>query len=219
MAHLDYERQLSKPVTRLEKVLLIIAAVIWLVAAISPTNRLDWLVENVMLIVGVTWVLMTYRVWRLSELSYVLIFLFFVLHTIGAHYTYAAVPIGKWVQQALGRPRNDYDRLVHFLFGLLLVYPFRDQILRASRSSRNWGSLVAFMVITSLSAIYEILEWLVAEIAQPTDALAFLGTQGDVFDAQKDVAVALLGAVFTLLLTSIAERRHARRIAPAGKNR
>lgn len=192
-----------QPVTHLQKALLWAAAVIWLALAIAPSNRGAWLLENVLLFVGVAWVIGTYRYWRLSETSYCLIFAFVVLHTIGAHFTYSKVPFGEWLRTGLSLHRNYYDRLVHLSFGLLLAYPFRDQVIRASRSGPVWGSVIALMIITSLSTGYELMEWAVAEIAKPEDAAAFLGMQGDLFDAQKDCALAVLGAALSLIITGI----------------
>jgi putative membrane protein len=179
----------------LERVLLIAGATIWVLAALAPADRIAWALENMLLVVGAGWVIATYRKWRLSNASYLLIFIFFVLHVVGAHYTYSETPPGAWLESLFDTERNHYDRLVHFSFGLLLVSPFREQIERATRLSRRlaWG--VGIMIIISLSTLYELAEWAVAELADPHNAIAFLGTQGDVFDSQKDTGLAVLGAL------------------------
>ncbi|MHB1205517.1 MAG: DUF2238 domain-containing protein [Rhodospirillaceae bacterium] len=194
------------PVTTLQKALLWVGALLWIALAIAPASRAAWLLENVLAVVGVAWVVGTYRHWRLSETSYGLIFAFFALHAVGAHYTYAKVPLGEWLRTDLSLERNAYDRLVHFCFGFLLVCPFRDQVTRAVRLPPHWGSAIAFMIITSVSTAYELLEWSVIEIVKPEDAVTFLGMQGDVFDAQKDMALAMLGAALGLTVAGFAAR-------------
>jgi putative membrane protein len=142
---------------------------------------------------------------------------FFVFHTIGAHFTYSAVPLGDWLQRSLDLDRNHFDRIVHLLFGLLLVCPFRDQITQASKISRGWGSLTAFLTIIALTTVYELVEWGVAVIVSPEDAMAYLGTQGDVFDAQKDSALAIVGAGLGLIAAVIADHWNRRRVRRAGE--
>jgi putative membrane protein len=184
----------------IEGFLLFTGALIWTVAAINPVDRAAWVLENILLAVGVIWIVATYRKWRLSAPSYLLIFIFFAMHVLGAHYTYSETPVGDWLRSFLGSERNHYDRAVHFLFGLLLVSPFRDQVERGARVGRRaaWGA--ALLIITALSTAYEIAEWLVAELVSPDNANAFLGTQGDAFDAQKDMGLAIAGAFLGLAL-------------------
>jgi len=200
----------------LERSLLVTGGAIWLVAAISPADRSAWILENILLSVAVIWVVGTYRRWRLSSASYVLIFLFFVMHVVGAHYTYSATPAGDWLRTLLDSERNHYDRVVHFFFGLLLVLPFREQVECALRIGTRaaWGASV--MIITTLSTTYELVEWFTAEIASPGNAIAFLGTQGDAFDAQKDMILAIAGALLGLAVT-VAIRRLGARAVPAGR--
>ncbi len=186
--------------SRLERTLLVLGMGTWMVAAIDPVDRATWFLENILLALAVAWIIYTYRKWRLSPISYCLIFIFFLLHVLGAHYTYSVTPVGHWLDIFFGPGRNHYDRAVHFLFGLLLASPFREQVQRATglRTRTAWGASV--LIITSLSSAYELMEWLVAEIARPADAGAFLGLQGDVFDAQKDMGLAILGALISLAI-------------------
>lgn len=199
----------------LERVLLIGGATIWALAALAPADRIAWALENMLLVVGAGWVVATYRKWRLSKASYVLIFMFFVMHVVGAHYTYSETPAGAWLEPLFGTGRNHYDRVVHFSFGLLLVSPFREQVERATRLGRRsaWG--VGIMTIISLSTLYELAEWAVAELADPDNAIAFLGTQGDVFDSQKDTGLAILGALIGMVAAVAAYKFRAHR-APKG---
>ena len=185
----------SAPSTSLlERALLFGGAVVWVVAAVHPADRSVWLLENILLAVGVVWIVATYRKWRLSPSSHILIFVFFAIHVVGAHYTYSAVPIGEWLRPVLGTQRNHYDRIVHFLFGLLLVGPFRDQIGQAMRLRSRAAWFVSFLSITSLSTAYELMEWITASLVDPNNVAAFLAMQGDIFDSQKDMALAIVGA-------------------------
>lgn len=171
----------------------------WLVAAINPENRFDWLLENLLVFAAVLVLVYLDRTRPLSDLSYFLIFLFLLLHLLGAHYTYSKTPIGFWLQDLFAQDRNHYDRIVHFSFGLFIVYPVRELLIRYAGTSPRLGGYTAFATIATLSSIYEIIEWIVAILVDPAAAAAYLGTQGDVFDAQKDAGLAIIGAVLTLV--------------------
>jgi putative membrane protein len=168
---------------------------VWTVCAISPTSRADWLLENLLTFAGVPIAVFTFRRFRFSDRSYVQATLFLILHTIGGHYTYSLVPIGDWVGSALGLARNHFDRVAHFSFGLLMMRPMRELGFRGDTKLGPFAKLyfsIAGIGLWSMS--YEIVEWLVAAIVDPEAGTAYLGTQGDVWDAQKDMALALLGA-------------------------
>lgn len=190
--------------------------ILWLILAIDPNNRFDWFIENLLVAVAVAVIAFSYQRFRLSFLSYVMIAIFMSLHAVGAHYTYSETPFGDAVRDFFGWERNHYDRLVHFSFGLLLAYPFYDLCRRHVRPPLEaWNFIVAMALIAALSGLYEIIEWSAAEILAPERALAFLGTQGDVFDGQKDAALALLGALIALAATAFLAPRVARSMDPA----
>ena len=128
------------------------------------------------------------------------------LHAVGAHYTYSESPMGFWLKEALELERNHYDRLVHFLFGLLFSYPLREVVMRGARVSGPWRYVLSFALALSLSSFYETLEWGAAEILDPEAIFAFLGTQGDVFDAQKDAVLAAAGVILGLAITAMLDR-------------
>lgn len=178
--------------------LIVGCAGVWLWAAVAPFDRTDWLLENVLLVAAVALLVRIDHRKPLSEISYVLIAAFFVLHTIGAHYTYSETPLGVWMKDLFGFERNHYDRVVHFGFGLLLARPIRELVLRSSGASRGASFVFTATVVAACSEIYELIEWAVAQIVSPEAAMAYLGTQGDPFDAQKDTGLALLGAVIAL---------------------
>ena len=148
----------------------------------------------------------TYSRLPLSNFSYLLIALFLGFHAIGAHYTYSETPIGAWLQEGLGEDRNHYDRVVHLLFGLMGAYPLREVISRTTRVRGIKASLHTFAALLALSSAYEMIEWIVAEIVSPEEALAYLGTQGDVFDAQKDTILGAIGAAVALIAIELHDR-------------
>jgi putative membrane protein len=174
---------------------LAIFTVVWIALAISPRDRADWLLENLPTFVAVPAAVLGYRRFRFSSGAYVQMTLFVVLHTIGSHYTYSEVPLGDWARDALDLSRNHYDRVVHFAFGLLLLRPVRELGFRDRAGLRPFAVLYFSAAgIACWSLVYEIVEWLLASIADPAAGIAYLGTQGDVWDAQKDMALALGGA-------------------------
>ena len=176
-------------------------AAVWVWAAIRPVYPEDWLLENYLVFAGVPLILLLGRWFRLSLISYTLLTLFMILHVIGSHYTYAEVPFGFTLQHWVGADRNMYDRLVHFCFGFLVAYPVREVFIRISRAKGFWNYYLPIELTLAFSAIYEILEWLAAVKVNPEAGLAFLGAQGDVWDAQKDMGLAGLGALLAMAIT------------------
>lgn len=176
---------------------------IWVWAAINPVYPHDWLLENYLVFIFVPIILITGRYFKLSNLSYTLITLFIILHVIGSHYTYAEVPFGYTLQNWIGASRNMYDRLVHFSFGFLLAYPMREVFVRITKAKGFWGFYLPLDVTLSFSALYEIIEWRTAANVSASAGLAFLGAQGDIWDAQKDMLMAGLGALLAMLIIFI----------------
>jgi putative membrane protein len=141
--------------------------VLWIVLAISPIDRQDWLLENILAMVLATLLIGTYRRFQFSDLSYVLIILFMILHAIGAHYTYSKVPLGFWLQRVMDLDRNHYDRLVHFAFGLLLAYPAYELVVRCAKARHGWALVLAASTIVGMSGFFEVLESWVAQTVSP----------------------------------------------------
>jgi putative membrane protein len=191
-------------------ILSLIYAVIWSLLAISPLDRHDWALENVLVLIAVIVLGLSYRRLMLSRISYTLIFLFLCLHAVGAHYTYALVPYNDWFEslfgtsfnELFGLERNHFDRMVHFSYGLLLAYPIREMFLRVSNMKGFWGYFFPLDVTMSTSMIYELVEWWAAVQFGGDLGMAFLGTQGDPWDAHKDMALASLGALIAMLVTA-----------------
>ena len=182
-------------------------AVWWLLMAVRPVYPADWLLENLLVVPFVAVLVGTYRRFPLSDLSYGLIALFLALHAVGAHYTYSEVPIGDWARDAFGLSRNHFDRVVHLAYGLLLAYPVREVLLRAVRTRDGVADLLAVGVTLASSALYELIEWGVAVVVDPEAGAAYLGAQGDPWDAQKDMALAGLGAVVAMVVTAARRAR------------
>jgi putative membrane protein len=181
--------------------------VFWSAMAVSPIDWQNWILASVIPAIVVGGLAVSHRTLALSTVSYLLIGAFMLLHTIGAHYTYAQVPLGRWLAPFLDGGRNDYDRIVHFAFGLLLAAPLRDAFARVSDVRGHLLYYLPIMTIVGLSSLWEILESWVARIVSPELGAAYLGSQGDVWDAQKDMAAAFYGALVWLALSVLARRR------------
>ncbi|WP_181391090.1 DUF2238 domain-containing protein [Achromobacter pulmonis] len=196
-------------------------AVIWTALAISPHDRADWALENALVLAFGAALLLTRRWFVFSRVSYTLIFLYLCLHAIGAHYTYSLVPYDDWwraltggsFNALVGWERNNFDRVVHFSYGLLLAYPIREIFLRVVEVRGFWAYFLPMDVTLSTSALYELLEWGAAATVGSELGAAYLGTQGDIWDAQKDMALAAAGAVLAMALTALVNRRARRDLA------
>jgi putative membrane protein len=174
---------------------------LWIITAINPLYPRDWLLENLLVFVYGALLIVTYRRFKFSNLCYGLFTLFLSLHLMGAHYTYAETPFGFWLQTLFEFERNHYDRIVHFSFGLLLAFPMREILLRKSGALKSWSYFLAVNCIMAFSALYEILEAITAMVVSPELGSAYLGTQGDEWDAQKDALLAFVGAIIAMLVT------------------
>lgn len=192
------------------KVFLGIFLLVWAWTFIGTTDRANWITENVLTMVFIGGLALTYRRFQFSDLSYTLMFVYILLHIYGAMYTYAENPLGYWLQDLFHGERNHYDRIVHFSFGLLLAYPMRDYF-KNHFDWPNWVCWVLPVEITlSFSGAYELIEWAVADVFFPAQGAAYLGSQGDVWDAQKDMGLALSGAILIMVLASTVKRATAK---------
>lgn len=188
---------------------------LWAALAVQPVDRADWVLENVLLLPVVLILLAAWRRRLFSRLSLSLIFVFLCLHEVGAHYTYSKVPYdeawrsltGGSLNEWMGWRRNHYDRLLHFLYGFLLAYPVREIFLRVARVRGFWGYFLPLDLTLSSSAFFEMIEWAVAVFIGGDAGQAYVGTQGDEWDAHKDMALASLGALATMLITALVNRR------------
>jgi len=190
-------------------VLLTVYGIVWLALAINPVFRKDWLLENAIVFVAVPLFVATARRLRFSDFAYTCLFVFFVFHAIGAHYTYSLVPYGDWWQSLTGATlegRNHYDRLVHFLYGLMVAPAAVEIFAHNGRYSRTWAFLFPWMFMAGHAVIYELIEFAAAIAFGGDLGLAYLGTQGDIWDGQKDMALALAGTTIMLVALALAGR-------------
>lgn len=195
-----YEK--SKRASKFPLILFVYYVIIWIILSINVTHFEDWKLENYLTIPFLVLLFVFYRWFRLSNISYGLIFVYMILHIIGTHYTYSEVPFGYWMSSLFDVSRNHYDRIVHFSFGFLLAYPLREVFFRIGKSRGFFGLYVPVEFVLAFSAIYELLEWLIAVLFGGDLGVAYLGTQGDVWDAQKDMALAGLGSLITMLVVA-----------------
>jgi putative membrane protein len=186
---------------RLPSVLLCIAAVVCVWSGIAPTERFTWFMEVSPAVVGAIVLIATRGRFPLTSVSYVAICLFALILMIGGHYTYAAVPAGFWVRDALGLERNHFDRLGHLFQGIAPALIARELLVRRSplRPGR-WLTFLSICVALSVSAVYEIFEWQYAVFFGGEQAETFLGSQGDPWDAQTDMLMAWIGATGAVTL-------------------
>jgi putative membrane protein len=195
------------PAERYPAVLLLAFSAIWTALAIAPSYRQDWLLENVLVFVAVPLLAATSRSLRFSNRAYTCMFVFFVLHAVGAHYTYSEVPWREWLhlQDAAAGPgpanRNNYDRFVHFSYGLLMFPAVWELFAARASPQRVWRYVMPVSFLMSHAVVYELIEWGAAELFGGDLGVAYLGTQGDVWDAQKDMGLAVTGILAGLLLT------------------
>lgn len=184
-------------------ILLVVFVLNWLVLGFNVKFFDDWKIENYLTVPFLILIYITHRWFKLSNASYGLIFAYMMFHIIGSHYTYAEVPFGYWLKDFLEISRNHYDRIVHFSFGFLLAYPIRELTIRITNAKGLWAFYIPVEFVLAFSAIYEILEWIVALVYGGDLGVAYLGTQGDEWDAIKDMALAGSGAVIAMLIVFI----------------
>jgi putative membrane protein len=192
------------------RILSALYAVLWLALAIKPHDRWDWALENVLVVAAAVALFLSYKRLLLSRISYTLIFVFMCLHAVGAHWTYSLVPYDQAFQtitghsfnELMGWDRNQYDRLVHLAYGLLLAYPIRELFLRIAEVRGFWGYFLPVVLTMAASMFYELIEWTAAEVFGGDLGMAFVGAQGDVWDAQKDMWLATLGALIAMGITA-----------------
>ena len=191
--------------------LAVLFALEWAALAISPRYRQDWALENALTVAFVALLVFFRDRLPLSRISYTALFIFLSLHSIGAHYTYSEVPYDEWSKALTGRSlgevfgwqRNYYDRLVHFSYGLLFAYPIREILMWFAGVRGVWSYYLPVAIASSTSLDYEVIEWGAASLFGGELGVAYLGAQGDVWDAQKDMTLAVLGAILSMSLVAI----------------
>jgi len=178
-------------------ILLVIYAAFFAVCAVAPYDRAVWWAENIPVLIVVGSLAVIWRWYRFSDTSYILMSVFIILHTIGGHYTFERVPFDA-VTNFFGFERNHYDRLAHFSVGFY-AYPIAEFLLRKRLVHTPWlVALFPLFTIVTIAGLYEIFEWQYALNSDPSAGLAVLGSQGDIWDAQKDILADTLGAMLVI---------------------
>lgn len=199
------------PRGRYAAILAVLLSFVTLRSFIGARVPSTWLLENAPVLIGMIILGTTYRPMPLSRISYTLIFLFLCLHETGAHWTYARVPYDDWwrtlvgatLNSQLGLTRNHFDRLVHFSYGFLMAYPIREVFLRVASVRGFWGYFLPLDFTLSTSAFYEVLEWATAAVVGSNASNDYLGSQGDIWDSQKDMTLASLGALLAMTVIAL----------------
>lgn len=187
-------------------ILLAIYIIVFIICGISPYDRSVWWAENIPIIAIVISAAVISKYYRFSPASYIMMSFLIILHTIGGHYTFERVPFG-FVTDLFGFERNHYDRMAHFTVGFF-AYPIAEVIMNRKLVNTKW-ILYLFPVFTILSvaAVYELFEWIFAITSDPAAGIAVLGSQGDIWDAQKDMLADGLGGIFAVLLFYFMNRK------------
>jgi putative membrane protein len=188
------------------QVFIVVFFSVWISTLVGTSDLSNWLLENALVFMFLIFLGVTYRYYQFSDLSYLLICVYLCLHVYGSKYTYAENPFGYWLKDALNMERNHYDRIVHFSFGFLLAYPMREVFLNWLKFP-VWVSWALPIEITlSVSGLYELIEWAVADVFFKAQGDAYLGTQGDIWDPQKDMFLATTGAILATTIVSVIKK-------------
>jgi putative membrane protein len=191
----------------------VLAPILLLTLLTSPAGRLNWLLEVGPGLAGMAVLAATFRHFPFSRWVYVCVFLHVLVLTYGGYYTYALTPLGNWARDTFGFSRNPYDRLGHFAQGFFPAFIVREVLLRRTLlRPGGWLNFLTGSVCLAISAAYELLEWWAALVLDPEGGDKFLGTQGDIWDAQWDMFLCLCGATLALALFGRAHLRAVRRL-------
>ncbi len=203
---------MSNRISPLHLGLLLLTALVFAWSAWRPYDRITWWLEVAPGLLGAALLIVTYSSFRFTTLVYTLIALHIMLLCVGGHYTYARVPFFTWIEPYFGFERNHFDRLGHFMQGFVPALIARELFIRLRVvTAGGWRFAIVILICMGISAIYELLEWATALISSEA-AESFLGTQGDVWDTQTDMFMALVGATCALLLLSGWQNRQMRQL-------
>lgn len=183
-------------------ILVIIYALEFIFLGINPFDRATWIAENLPMLLIVWALILTYKKFKFSNISYIFMFILIYLHTIGWHFTFANVPFG-YITDLFWFERNHFDRIAHFSVGFY-AYPLAELLVRHYKVKFNF--IIYFFPLCFIAAvawIYEVIEWIYADLAAPEAGASFLGSQWDIWDAQKDILADTLWAIFSLSIFSI----------------
>lgn len=208
MPNTTNKRLSTKPfkTNRVLQMIIIVWVIVWGCLAIHPNSRGDWVLENLLIWAALIGLISTYRAFAFTNVSYGFLASFLLLHSIGAHYSYNGTGLDDWLSSLTGSERDNYDRLVHFCFGLLCAYPIWEGLCAWTQLGRRWIYGMTCVIVLAMGAFYELIEMWVALIVAPEIGTLFVGAQGDPWDAQHDMELALYGAILAMVITTIGKR-------------
>ena len=180
--------------------------IVWANSLIWTSDINNWMLENALTFLFLVVLFLFYKKYQFSDITYLLIGIYLCLHVYGSKYTYAENPFGYWLQEVFQSERNHYDRIVHFSFGFLLAYPMRELFLKWFQYPKMVACILPIEITLSISGLYELIEWAVADVFFQEQGVAYLGTQGDIWDAQKDIFLAFSGALLSTSIVSILKK-------------
>jgi putative membrane protein len=180
--------------------------IVWANSLIWTSDINNWMLENALTFLFLVVLFLFYKKYQFSDITYLLIGIYLCLHVYGSKYTYAENPFGYWLQEVFQSERNHYDRIVHFSFGFLLAYPMREFFLKWFQYPKMVAWILPIEITLSISGLYELIEWAVADVFFQEQGVAYLGTQGDIWDAQKDIFLAFSGALLSTSIVSILKK-------------
>lgn len=191
-------------------IVIFFVVLIW--SAIFPEDYFTWFLEVLPALIGFIVLALTYKKFKLTRLTYILILVHCIILMVGGHYTYAKVPLFDWIKDYFELSRNNYDKVGHFVQGFIPAIIAREVFVRKNAiNTRAWLNFLIVCFCLALSAFYELIEWWVAELSGES-AESFLGTQGYIWDTQSDMALALLGSIISLVILSKIHDRQLERI-------
>ena len=185
---------------------IIVFVIVWVNTYLGTTDLSNWFLENTLTVLSLIFLITSFKKYQYSDLTYLFICIYLCMHVYGSKYTYAENPLGYYLQDLLHTSRNQYDRIVHFSFGFLLAYPIRELFIQWLKYPKSAAWITPIEITLSIGGIYELIEWAVADIFFTEQGAAYLGTQGDVWDAQKDIFYAFTGAILASSLISLIHR-------------
>ncbi|MEO7984731.1 MAG: DUF2238 domain-containing protein [Bacteroidota bacterium] len=186
----------------------------WIYGWYYCIDRQDWIIENLLVVICLSVLVITRKWHRFSNLSYLCIFLFVLLHLYGAFYAYTQNAFGNWLQNKFELWRNPYDRIVHFSFGLFMAYPFRELLINKFRVSSRASWLLPVEIAFSFGTVFELIEWGVSVVTTKETGETYVATQGDPWDAHKDILLAAVGAAVCMLISFVFSCRKNNNEAP-----
>ena len=189
---------------RVPVILLGVLVVIFFITLYNPpAGRISWLLEVGPALMGIIILIITYKKFPMSHFVYWCVFLHTLILVYGGFYTYAETPLGNWLMEIFNFSRNHYDRIGHLALGFFPTFIVREVLLRKTKLEKNgWLFFIIVSVVVAIGAVWELLEWWTTLIVASDVGTAFLGTQGDVWDAQWDIFLAMVGSIIALLILS-----------------